>query len=204
MCPPLRGSTQKQAPQAHRPVQAHHAQGRVPLSLAQHGAGFPPRAEQGSLSEILRVKIGAGFGVPGVREGYLTTKLGRDLSWLALRCRSATHNVGVPMRGWARQKGGGLGLYDFAAAERQDTSCRGPECAELDAGADLRYRLTVHTLSKVSRGEGGQACAEAGACAGVRGCAGASSICNRGGSEKKPPDISVKVEICCLESLPVC
>ena len=41
------------------------------------GAVFP-RAEQGSLSEILRVKIGAGFGVPGRCEGYLTKKLGRD------------------------------------------------------------------------------------------------------------------------------
>ena len=117
------------------------------------------------------MKMGAGFGVPGRCEGYLTTKLGRDLSWLALSCRSAAHNAGVPMRGRAKQKGGGLGLCDFAAAERPATSCRGTECAELDAGADLRYRLTVQTLSKVSGGEGGQACAEAGACAGVRGCA---------------------------------
>ena len=43
------------------------------------GAGLPPRVEQGSLREILRVKIGAGFGVPGRREGYFTTKLGLDL-----------------------------------------------------------------------------------------------------------------------------
>ena len=60
------------------------------------GAGLPPSVEQGSLSEILRVKIGAGFGVPGRREGYFTTKLGLDL-WRLLSCKSDTLTDGALM-----------------------------------------------------------------------------------------------------------
>ena len=39
---------------------------------------LPPRFEAGPASQILRVKIGAGFGVPGRCAEYLTTKLGRE------------------------------------------------------------------------------------------------------------------------------
>ena len=56
-------------------------------------------------------------------------------------------------------------------------SCGGAYGAEPEMEGDLRYLLTVQTRSNVSGGDGGHACAEAGACAGVRGCAGASCIC---------------------------
>ena len=39
---------------------------------------LPPRFEDGPASEILQLKIGAGFGAHGWRAEYLTTKLGRE------------------------------------------------------------------------------------------------------------------------------
>ena len=45
--------------------------------------------------------------------------------------------AGVPKRG-AREKGGGLGLCDFAAVERSAALCEAMECAELGAWAALR------------------------------------------------------------------
>ena len=123
--------------------------------------------------------MGAGFGVWKVRR-ILDDKTGLRPSKTCMQLQISHTQCRVLMRGCAKpsKKGGGLGLRDFAAVDRLAMSCGGKEWAELDAETDLRYRLTVQTLSRVSGGEGGHACAEAGACAGVRGCAGASRICH--------------------------
>ena len=77
------------------------------------GAAFPPRAEAGDESDSFLEKMGAGFGVPGLCEGYLTAKLGR--AWHGAWCVSPARATGLLKRGVPRLKGKGLGLCIFAA-----------------------------------------------------------------------------------------
>ena len=80
------------------------------------GAALPPRCDAGLLREIFLAKTGAGFGVPGRCEGYLTVKLGCGLVALPPSGRSARHEEGVPRRGVLKEKGGGLGQCDLAVS----------------------------------------------------------------------------------------
>ena len=129
------------------------------------GAAFPPTAEAGPERESFLVKMGAGLGVPGLCEGYLTTKLGRVDS--AGACVLPTRATGLLRRGVQGLKGSGLGLCVLAAGDGDCEGGTGDAGTCSEAADALRYRFTAQTLSGASLGEGARGYVGSGACAGV-------------------------------------
>ena len=110
------------------------------------GAAFPPTAEAEPDRDSFLVKMGAGLGVPGLCEGYLTTKLGRVSP--AFACVLPTRATGLLRRGAQRLKGRGLGLCIFAAGDGKCEDATGDAGTCSEAAEALRYANSVRGITR--------------------------------------------------------